>query len=369
MDEHAVRRILEGGGGWAGRLIRGGLWLPGAAYGSLMGIRRTAYAAGLLPSARAGLPVISVGNLTAGGTGKTPFVVMLARLLAGRGIRPGILLRGYRRSDEGQSDEESLYRLACPGAVVEAGPDRVAGAARAARAGAEALLLDDGFQHLRLQRDLDIVLIDACAPWGGGMPFPAGLLREPRSALAKADLVAITRSDQRDPEFVRRLRGEIRALAPSAPILAARHRPSGLRLPDGTVLPPAALAGKKVVALSGIARPEAFHLTLAGLGAEVVAVFAGNDHRHFDAAYLEQALAEARKSDAVAVTTEKDWVKTIFSRLSDNIGVDNTNMRVLEVRQEVDDPAALDRLLTGVLDARSAGPGSNGAITRPGNVK
>lgn len=349
MDEHAVRRILEGGGGLAGKLIRGGLWFPGAVYGGLMQLRRAAYLTGLLDSSRATLPVISVGNLTAGGSGKTPFVVMLARMLSARGIRPGILLRGYRRSGEGQSDEEALYRLACPDAVVVANPDRVEGAALAAGAGAEALLLDDGFQHLRLKRDLDIVLVDASSPWGGGMPFPAGLLREPRSALAKANLVVVTRSDQRPSEFIGRLRDEIRALAPAAPILAARHRPSGARRLDGTAPPPEALAGKKVVALSGIARPEAFHLTLAGLGAEVVATFAQNDHRHFDLPYLRDVLAEARKADAIVVTTEKDGVKTIFSQLSDNIGVDNSNVWILEVRQEVDDPETLDRLLAGVL--------------------
>lgn len=352
MDEHDARRMLEGEGGAAGALARAGLWLPGKAYGAAMRLRRAAYERGLLGSVHPGVPVISVGNLTAGGSGKTPFVVMLAEMIAELGKKPGILLRGYRRSAAGLSDEEALYAAHCPWAAVESGSDRRASAARAVAAGAEALLMDDGFQHLRLRRDLDVVLVDATSPWGGGNTIPGGLLREPRAALSRAGVVAATRSDQVVPETLAGLLAEIRCLAPSALVLTARHSPAVLLRLDGSTLPLDTLRERRVVALCGIARPEAFAITLADLGAEVVRVVAGRDHSHFDRRFVEQALSQARNDGATVVTTEKDRTKQIFAEFADNMyGREGDEILTLGIRQTVDDKAALQAIVARLIEA------------------
>lgn len=360
MDEHAIRKILEGGGGGAGALLRAGLWAPGKAYGLAMRWRRAAYRQGFLHSFRSPLPVISIGNLTAGGSGKTPFTVMVARRLAQSGKRPAVLLRGYRQSADGLSDEAALYEKLCPGLIVQAGSDRVAGAARAEARGADVLLMDDGFQHLRLVRDLDIILVDATSPWGGGNTIPGGLLREPKSALRVAGAVVVTRSDQVDAATLAATLEEIRRLAPEAMLLTARHRPARLASLGGDSLPMETLRGRAVVALSGIARPEAFHRTLAELGANVASAFSGRDHDDFDGDFLARALEAAENCGAVVVTTEKDRVKKIFASMADNNPVDNVTMRVcnnnvkdriwvLGIEQETEGEEGLLQLIENVI--------------------
>ena len=190
----------------------------GTLYGALVRTRLRLYRSGLLKTENVGAPVISVGNITAGGTGKTPLVEWAARALAGEGRRACVLTRGYGRADErrrvvasdGRSvladavecgDEPRLLAEKLLGAAsVVCDRDRVA-AARWAREhlGADAFVLDDGFQHLRIARDLDIVTLDATAPWGGGHLLPRGRLREPPGSLARADCVVITRAAPRSP--------------------------------------------------------------------------------------------------------------------------------------------------------------------------
>ncbi len=348
MNEQNLRIMLEGGGGATGSALRLALKLPGLAYGEAMRLRRLAYAGGICKSFAASVPVISVGNLTAGGSGKTPFVSMLAEKLLAIGKRPAILLRGYRAED-GLSDEGELYRTLVPRAVVVEGRDRVRSAARAVELGADLILMDDGFQHLRLQRDLDIVLVDAMSPWGGGTPIPGGLLREPKSTLRKAGIVVVTRSDQAAPEKISQLMSEIQSLAPSAPIFTARHTPFSLRKGNGRKVDLAELAGRKVLALCGIARPEAFGKTLTSLGAEVFAIVAVPDHASLEYSALRNALSLAQKEDALLVVTEKDAVKKKFADFVDNNTADS--IRVLAVRQEVDDAERLLGLVVSLVES------------------
>ena len=315
MDEHAVRAVLEGGGGLAGRAARAALWLPGKAYGVAMTLRRAAYGRRIFSSFPAGVPVVSIGNLTAGGSGKTPLTVLLARDLAAGGRKPAILMRGYR-SAGGVSDEAALYARLVPEAILEVNPDRCAGAAAAARRGADVVLLDDGMQHLRLQRDLDIVLIDATSPWGGGNTIPGGLLREPKSALAVSGAIVITRSDQVAPGVVSALEKEMGRRVPGVPVFTARHRPARLFRLDNAPVPLEALRERNVVALSSIARPEAFRATLTGLGAVVIGSVACPDHHDLDRKTVLSALAMAEAGGAMVVITEKDRAKKIFADLS-----------------------------------------------------
>ncbi len=317
MLEHHIRAILEGNGGWPGNMLKSALWPAGKLYGLAMAARREAYRRGILPSAAAPVPVIAVGNLTAGGTGKTPFTLMLARLLLGLRRRPAILLRGYRQSAAGESDEAELYRRELPEVLVVTGADRRVSAARAVRQGAEVIILDDGFQHLRLRRNLDIVLIDATSPWGGGNPFPAGLLRENPAALGNAGCVCLTRADQVETKVLAGLKERVAALAPRAMLLTATHAPQRLTHMTGvdkgaTELPLKALNGQRVVALAGIARPEAFVRTLEGLGASVVGRFFAGDHVVFSQTLLKRCFSLANQREALVVTTEKDVTKGIW---------------------------------------------------------
>ena len=234
----------------------------GMLYGAVTRARLRLYRSGFLKTERVGAPVISVGNLTAGGTGKTPMVEWVARTLAGEGLRACVLTRGYGRADEGRrvvasdgarvlaevwecGDEPRLLAERLVGAAsVVCDRDRVA-AARWARAelGAEVFVLDDGFQHLRIARDLDIVTVDATAPWGGGHMLPRGRLREPASGLARAGCVVITRAELADD--LAALRAEVaRASGGRAAIVASRVRTRGLaRLGAGGAEPDGRAAG------------------------------------------------------------------------------------------------------------------------------
>ncbi|HEV8663094.1 MAG TPA: tetraacyldisaccharide 4'-kinase [Candidatus Methylomirabilis sp.] len=316
-DEHA-----PGGAGRA--LLRAGLRVASWGYGAVVVARTGAYGARLLPRHRVPCPVVSVGNLTAGGTGKTPCVISLARRLQERGWRPAVLLRGYgRRSGSGllvastgqglllsaeeAGDEASLLAGALSGVPVILGADRRRAAEVALRrCGADLCLLDDGYQHLRLHRDLDILLLDARCPFGNGALLPRGLLREPSGGTGRADLVILTRADQaRDLDGVE---GAVRRLNRRASLLRAVHRPVSLvRLADGSILPAQALAGQTVAALSAIGSPGGFEATLRGLGASVAAALRFPDHHRFRQEELERAGREGRMAGAtLLVTTAKD---------------------------------------------------------------
>ncbi len=314
------------------RLLRAGLCTASLPYAAAMRLRRFAYRRRLLPSHWAPVPVLCVGNLTTGGTGKTPMVAWCVQRLQEMNRHPAILTRGYRARDGASDEADLLARLASVPVIVN--PDRVAGARDAAASGADVLVMDDGLQHLRLRRDLDIVLIDATNPFGFGHTLPRGLLREPLSALRCAGAIVITRSDAIGPDALRRLDERLGALAPGAVRARAVHAPVGWRDDAGNLLPPDALRGRRVCAFCGLGNPDAFFATverLAGenvdglgggdterLGRESVERFAGGvverialpDHAHYDAPALAAiaSRADAAHADAL-VTTEKDDVK------------------------------------------------------------
>jgi tetraacyldisaccharide 4'-kinase len=258
------------------------------------------------------VPVISVGNITCGGTGKTPVVEMLVRALLARGLRPAILSRGYRAGPDGKNDEARLLAANLPQVPHFIGGDRIVTGRAAIAAGAEALVLDDGFQHVRLARDLDLVLIDALDPFGGGRPLPAGLLREPLSALSGAGLLAITRGALAPPRALGILRGLLRDRFPRIPRIEIDLEPLGWEplAGGGELRGPEALAGKKVAAFAGIGNPEAFRRQLVLLGVGVAAWVPFRDHHAYSTRDLEEIGRRARACGADAVaTTQKDAVK------------------------------------------------------------
>ncbi|MFM9026334.1 MAG: tetraacyldisaccharide 4'-kinase [Planctomycetaceae bacterium] len=313
-DAAAFRRLVDGSArGPAAVAARGCLAALAAPYAVAVAARNAAYDAGLFPVHRASLPVISIGNLTLGGTGKTPLVAWTVRLLAAAGRRPAIVSRGYGAAAGATSDEAAELGLLVPGVPHVADRDRVAAVGRAAAADADCAVLDDGFQHRRLGRDLDIVAIDATDPFGCGRIFPRGLLREPLAGLGRADAVVLTRAAAVDAER----RHEIRAALAAArrterPVVWAEseHAPVSLRRWTAGPLPLDSLRGRRVLAFAAIGNPAAFGATLAGLGADVVDFRAFADHHAYGPADLAALAARAAAEQAdLVVTTLKDLVK------------------------------------------------------------
>ncbi len=275
-------------------------------YASFMRLRRWAYRKGIRKSRAVDAPVICIGNITVGGTGKTPMVAWVVGQLQKAGHRPAILTRGYKAVG-GMSDEaELLKRLT--GVPVVINPDRVAGAKKAIADGANVLVMDDGFQHLRIRRDLDIVLIDAGIPFGGGVCLPVGRLREPLTALRDAHAIIITRSDTVPAEELNNLRKRLARLAPQASIHTAVHKPVKLIDENGAELPPDTLAGRKVCAFCGIGNPKGFFATLSEAGARIVKTIAFSDHSLYNSSALER-ISSASTDAEVLITTTKDRIR------------------------------------------------------------
>ncbi len=307
-------------------------------YLRLARIHHATFDRGWRTSQRVEAPVVSIGNVTAGGTGKTPAVSWLARCLASRGRAVGIVSRGYggqrardpllvaqdgalhaRAAEAG--DEPVMLARETPARVVTVGRDRVAAARLAVRSGADVLLLDDGFQHRRLHRDLDLVLVDAANPWGSGLGLPAGLLREPARSVLRADLVLLSRCAppliaesgplpaESVPEPLRRILDRA-APASTPPVFATRHEPCDLMRPDGARESVDSLRGRRILAVSGIARPDDFGAALTGAGATMVDHLAWPDHHRYDGEDAQVIERRARSLRAeLIVTTSKDAVR------------------------------------------------------------
>jgi tetraacyldisaccharide 4'-kinase len=316
MKPDEVHAVMSGADrGMRATLLRAMTRVVEPGYSGVMRLRNAMFDAGWRGAVDLGRPTISVGNLTTGGTGKTPMVIFLAQLLRSLGAKPGILLRGYRAGESG-SDEEAVYRAALgEGVPVEADADRAAGARRllAAHAEVNVLLLDDAFQRRQVKRDVDVVLLDAANPWGYGHVLPRGMLREPVSALRRADAVLLTHVDEVDAAALQCVRDRVQQITGKAPLAEASHAWEGFDVwrPGGeTVEPTQALRGHRVLGVSGIGNPAAFERRLREHAGEVAACEARSDHAHYDAASLAAIVSRARQAGAAAVvTTEKDFVK------------------------------------------------------------
>jgi tetraacyldisaccharide 4'-kinase len=288
-------------------------------YGWAVRARNRLYDWGWKRVVRAEVPVVSVGNLTLGGTGKTPCVEYVARFFRRLDRRVAILSRGYG-SQAGRNDEALVLEENLPDVPHLQGADRTALARTAVEElESEILVLDDGFQHRRLARDLDLVLIDATEPWGHGYLFPRGLLREPQPGLRRAGVALLTRCDQVDDQARQRLREAVHRIAPAVPVAESLHQAVDLVNAEGARAPLDLLARHPVAAVSGIGNPEAFHRTLADLGARVTALRTYPDHHPYQRAEIDELRTWARQqaTDCVVVTTQKDLVKLRLTRLGE----------------------------------------------------
>ncbi len=307
-----------------GALLRRLAVVLAACYGLGARARRGLYAQQWLKAKRLPAPVVSVGNLTVGGTGKTPMVALLARLFQERGQRVAILSRGYggnlhgvtRLSDGSQigfrppqvGEEAYWLARALPGVGVYTGASRYeAGRAAWKEHKPDLFLLDDGFQHFQLRRDLDIVLLDAASPFGNGFLLPRGPLREPVSALAAADLLILTRYEERHQAQLQTLRKTF----PEKTVLTAAISPVAARsYPGGEEHSPEDLKGQALFAFAGLARPQVFSRTLNELAVDLKGSRAFPDHHSFTYNDLIMLVREARAYEATAlITTGKDWAR------------------------------------------------------------
>jgi tetraacyldisaccharide 4'-kinase len=296
----------------AALLLRAFLTLLSYPYSLVIRARNALYDGGALRSYKAAVPVISVGNITLGGTGKTPFVEWLCRYLAGKGAKPVILSRGYGRVRDETNDEFRLMAANLPGVGHLAGPDRVASARRAeSELHADCIILDDGFSHRRLKRDLDILLLDVFKPFGYGRLFPGGLLREPIEAARRADMFVLTRCDLVEEDYLEDFEDKLKRFFPTKPIARAVHRPLKVReISSGDEHPPEWLADRSVYAFCGIGNPAAFRATIEKLGASVLNFNAYPDHASYDREDVSHIRAASAESGAeIILTTQKDGVK------------------------------------------------------------
>lgn len=299
-DGHRLIRWLWTSRRWDARLARAGLAPLAGLWRAAVGARNLAYDRGWAAVRPLPAPAVAVGNLTVGGSGKTPVASWIARHFLARGVTPGILLRGYGR------DEVLLHQQATPGARVVANPDRLEGAQAAVEAGAAILVLDDAFQRRDVGRDLNLLLVSAEAARSVSWCLPAGPWREPMASARRADALIVTRK-RAGPEVARAVAAELTPLVrgPVAIVHLAVGRYAGLV--SGREHPASALQGRRVVAASAIADPGAFIAQTKATGAQVQPA-TWRDHHDFrdrDVAWLAGA---ARKADFV-VLTEKDAVK------------------------------------------------------------
>jgi tetraacyldisaccharide 4'-kinase len=298
--------------GLSAGVVRGVLRGGEPIYHAVVGLKNRRFDSGQVRPQRVAAPVISVGNLTVGGTGKTPQVCWLAEWFHREGAAVTLISRGYG-SKGGQPNDEALELAArLPGVPHLQNPDRVAAAQEALAANPrQVLILDDAFQHRRIARDLDIVLLDALEPFGYGHLLPRGLLREPVESLARAHVVALSRADAVDVAARVAVRQRVHEVAPHAVWLELAHQPTGFMNCQHARTPLEALAGKRIAAFCGIGNPAGFRHTLASCGLDVAGFQALPDHFAYppnDVANLERWIKGLGEVAAV-VCTSKDLVK------------------------------------------------------------
>jgi tetraacyldisaccharide 4'-kinase len=287
-------------------------------YLTVLNTRSTLYKKGILRSTRLPVKVISIGNITTGGTGKTPLVEFSVKYLSEIGKKVAILSRGYggnsssQESNEIVNDECLALKENIQDVPVLAGRDRVKNGKKAINEfGVDCVVLDDGFQHFKLKRDLDIVVIDALNPFGGGNLIPRGILREPLKNLKRADLFIISHCNQSNEQTIKSIYTTLNRINSDAPVCESNHSPVHIdNIIDGTILETEWLKGKRIYALSAIGNPESFAFTLKELDADLIRHRVFSDHHNYTQAEIDDVTSEAQSLGAEAIiVTQKDMVK------------------------------------------------------------
>ncbi|MBD3425765.1 MAG: tetraacyldisaccharide 4'-kinase [Candidatus Omnitrophica bacterium] len=302
-------------------------------YRLAVGVVDLAYRSGLRRRHRAGVPVISVGNITLGGTGKTPLTIFLADHLVSSGRKPAVLTRGYG------NDESKMLRDVLAEVPVFVGQDRVRSARWAAAQERDVLILDDGYQHRRLARDLNLLLLDSASPFGNGHLVPRGTLREPASSVKRADMVILTKVDRTSPERISAAKERIGELAPGMPIISTRHRPACLLDVTGAAYSPGSISGQKIMLISGIVDPDYLAYLLERLGGRIAGRLDYPDHYRYTWRDVEKIRRQCDICGAEKIiTTKKDYVKIRMldiSQIEEKLFVLDIAVDVVEGKEEL----------------------------------
>jgi tetraacyldisaccharide 4'-kinase len=317
LDSHTFHDIVSGRRrGVIAALMRGLLRLAKTPYSLAVRFRNHRFDRGR-GVRRVAVPVVSVGNLTLGGTGKTPMVEFLARWFRDHDLRVTIVSRGYGAEAGSRNDEALELEQKLPDVPHLQNPDRVAAAETAIEEfETELILLDDGFQHRRIARDLDLVMIDALEPDGLGHVFPRGTLREPLAGLARADVVALSRADMVDVAERQRIRERLQPYAASASWIEVAHRPVGFLSSTGETALISSLSGCNVAAVCGIGNPQAFRHTIDTCGMNVAAMREFADHHNYTREDVQSLSDWADQLEVTAILcTHKDLVKLRIDQL------------------------------------------------------
>ena len=312
MDQENFRKLISRETETPGHIaMLSGLKILSLFYSLAVSIRNFLYDRRILRINRVDKPVISIGNITAGGTGKTPMVVWLCDLLKDREKKAGILTRGYKTDSAEMNDEPALLEANCTNAKVIVDPNRSAGAIKAIeKLGCDVLVMDDGFQHRKLSRELDMILIDATIPFGYGRVLPAGFLRESLRGISRAQAVVITRCDLVDPGELENIEQKLRRYKPDIIISRSQHKAVEVIFADTRKSSVDYLNGQKVWAFCGIGNPGAFEQTLKQTGCNILGSRTFSDHHLYSINDIDEITAQAQQAEAqIILTTEKDWGK------------------------------------------------------------
>ncbi|MEE9260177.1 MAG: tetraacyldisaccharide 4'-kinase [Candidatus Scalindua sediminis] len=300
-------------------------------YLAVLNTRNTLYKYGIVKSKRLPVKVISIGNITMGGTGKTPLVEFSAKYLQNKGRKVAILSRGYgdqnhsiikdnSKAKEFVNDEYLILRENLKDVPTLLGRDRVQNAKKAIKDhDVDCLILDDGFQHLRIKRDLDIVVIDSLNPFAEEVLVPRGTLREPLKNLSRADLFVLSHCSLNNEDTLKSIYAKLNHINAAIPVCESIHKPVNIEsIKDNSLLEPEWLKGKKIYGLCAIGNPESFASTLRELGADVIRLRVFHDHHSYTQEELDGVITEAKtlNTDAIVVT-QKDIVKIRNKNIND----------------------------------------------------
>jgi tetraacyldisaccharide 4'-kinase len=296
-------------GGLIAAFLRLLLGIAACVYSIIIRLHNFLYSKGYHKIHRTNAIVLSIGNITTGGTGKTPLVIWLCKILQKKQNKCAILTRGYKTHIQKKlTDEPAILTESCPQSKVIINPNRVEAATQAVKNfGAKVLIMDDGFQHRKLSRNLDIVTIDSTCPFGYEKLLPAGLLREPVSSLKRADAVVLTRCDQISKSELNRIEKKLQLINPDLIIAKSIHSPVCAKSAVAEEISVEQLSGKKIFAFCGIGNPAAFLNTIKTIGANLAGSKIYNDHHHYTDSDINDIHTQAKRLGAdLILSTQKD---------------------------------------------------------------
>ncbi|MGR3319177.1 MAG: tetraacyldisaccharide 4'-kinase [Candidatus Anammoxibacter sp.] len=350
-------------GQWKGiipYIIKSLLFLVSYLYRGILALRWLVYQKGFIKKTTLPVPVISVGNITLGGTGKTPFVEYIAVYIKKKGRKVAILSRGYgARKTKGKdtlnvyNDEDLMLRENLVDIPNFVNKNRVLSGKKAIKEHhADCLLLDDGFQHLRLNRSLDIVIINSLNPFGYERVFPHGFLRESLQNLKRADLFVITHSNLCEKNELKRLHSRLNGIHSRIPIIETTHQPVNIEnINEGTVLPVERLKGKDIYAFCAIGNPESFSRCLVNQGARIIKFNSFLDHYFYTKNELEEIIKDAEHAGVEAIViTQKDKVKVLEVLTKEDLNTYSIPFYVFKIKINIVNGAGiLEKLIDNAL--------------------